>query len=66
MSSEIGRGSGSLLLVPDDFLSALVKVHIEEDELFNAWHVIYSLEIKVNFMILICKVFICISSDVCH
>jgi uncharacterized membrane protein len=40
----------SLGLVLDYFLSALVKVHIEKDQLLDSWHIIHLLQVKVNFV----------------
>jgi hypothetical protein len=48
----------SFILVSDNLLAAFVKVDVEEDKLFNAWHSKDSLEIKVNFTPLISKVLI--------
>ena len=39
----------SLFLVPNDLLSALVKINIEEDETLNSWHVVDLAQVEVNF-----------------
>ena len=44
-----GRGR-SFLFVVDNFFTALVKVHIEEDHLFNIGHVIDPLEVEIDFV----------------
>ena len=39
-----------LILIPDDFFSALVKVHVEEDQVFEGWHVVHFCQVEVNFL----------------
>ena len=37
----------SLVLVTDDFFAALVEVNVEKYHLLDAWHVEYSLQVKI-------------------
>ena len=40
------------------FLAALIKVDIEENKLLDPWHIEDTLEIKVNFLSFVSKVFV--------
>ena len=52
------RSCIAFLFIANDLLSALVKVDIEEDKLFDPWHFKNPLEVEVNFLPFIPEVFI--------
>ena len=64
--SDSIRGCVTFILIADDFFPALIEVDIEENKLLDPWHIEDTLEIKINFLSFVSKVFVREVSQVCH